>query len=347
MYQTTKAALPLDQQDDLDFTGLESFLKKELPILTGSLDLKLLPHGYTNKNYLISMGRYELVLRSPNPRFERDLQREFNVLSHLIRLFRKMPRPFVYYGEKDLTGMPFYIMERLRGVVLRRADDDITLDEPVRDHMAGQILEAMADLHNVDTQQSGLEESGHPGDPTARQVNGWLREYRHLARDSAPELASIASWLSDHIPQSSGSCIVHNDFKLDNLVFSEDLSTLEGIMDWEWAGLGDPFMDLGIALAWWLEPGDPEPLRPLTVACASRFSDREAMMNYYLERVPFKMESPLFYYIYGLFVASISLSGRALHETHAPESDPRQAARAFAQQAQRALEQQKISGLTC
>ncbi len=292
---------------------LEAYLAQHLPEAAGPLIVEQFPHGHSNLTYLLRSGDKEFVLRRPpfgnQVKTAHDMGREFRVLSKLSRVYAPAPRPCLYCDDAAILGAPFYLMERRRGVVLRRADTPgLTIDPPTARRLSEALIDNLALLHALDYEAAGLADLGKPQGYVARQVSGWITRYANAQTDPLPEMDRIAGWLTDHKPMESGAAVVHNDYKYDNVVLDPtDLTRVVAVLDWEMATLGDPLMDLGTTLGYWVEPGDPEPIR------ASAFGPtalpgsltRQELVARYAEKSGRDVSGMLFYYCFGIYKIAV------------------------------------------
>jgi aminoglycoside phosphotransferase (APT) family kinase protein len=237
--------------------------------------------------------------------------REFRVLSGLALVWPKVPRPLLHCDDPSVLGAPFYLMERVPGVILRsRPPAGVELTPGVLAGLSRAFVAALAELHGLDPAAAGLADLGRPEGYVERQVRGWAERYRAARTDDVPEVERAADWLLDNQPahssEDSGASLIHNDFKYDNLVLDPaDLTRIVAVLDWEMATVGDPLMDLGSSLAYWIDPGDPEellsPAVPHLTALPGNLR-RSELFERYLEasgrRLP-PGAGPVFYYAYG------------------------------------------------
>jgi aminoglycoside phosphotransferase (APT) family kinase protein len=225
------------------------------------------PRGHSNLTYLVHAGGRELVLRRPpfgsKVRSAHDMGREARILLKLQPVFPLAPRVVAVCDDVSVLGAPFYMMERLRGVILRRPEPRGVTLTPAQAHGIGiSFARTLATLHAVDFRAAGLE--GKPQGYVRRQVEGWTKRWQDARTEEVPEVEQIARWLQERTPAESGAAFIHNDFKYDNLVLDPaNLTRVVGVLDWEMSTVGDPLMDLGTALGYWVEEGDPEPLKAL------------------------------------------------------------------------------------
>src|SRR5438067_2686473 len=262
---------PVRPGEELPLARLEAYLKPRLPGAAGPLTVEQFPHGHSNLTYLLRLGQAEWVLRRPpfgnQVKTAHDMGREYRVLSGLCGVFPAAPRPQLYCDDEAVLGAPFYVMERRRGVVLRReVPPGVTLDAPAARRLCGALIDTLAELHALDYRAAGLGDLGKPEGYVARQVRGWSTRYRDAQTDAIPAMDQVASWLDANQPKESGAALIHNDYKFDNLVLDPDDPTkIVAVLDWEMATVGDPLMDLGTTLGYWVEAGDPATLQLLVV----------------------------------------------------------------------------------
>jgi len=252
--------------EELDLGRLATWMRAQgLP--TDGLSQEQFPRGHSNLTYLVRAGGREMVLRRPpfgsKVRSAHDMGREARILLKLQPVFPLAPRVVAVCDDVSVLGAPFYLMERLRGVILRGPEPRGVNLTPLQAREIGiSFARTLAALHAVDFRAAGLE--GKPQGYVRRQVEGWTKRWQDARTADVPEVEQIARWLDERIPAESGAAFIHNDFKYDNLVLDPaDLTRVVGVLDWEMSTVGDPLMDLGTALGYWVEEGDPEPLKAL------------------------------------------------------------------------------------
>ena len=252
--------------EELDLGRLATWMRAQgLP--TDGLSQEQFPRGHSNLTYLVRAGGREMVLRRPpfgsKVRSAHDMGREARILLKLQPVFPLAPRVVAVCDDVSVLGAPFYLIERLRGVILRGPEPRGVNLTPLQAREIGiSFARTLAALHAVDFRAAGLE--GKPQGYVRRQVEGWTKRWQDARTADVPEVEQIARWLDERIPAESGAAFIHNDFKYDNLVLDPaDLTRVVGVLDWEMSTVGDPLMDLGTALGYWVEKGDPEPLKAL------------------------------------------------------------------------------------
>ena len=297
----------------LDEKALAAYVADRLPGGARSVEVRQFRQGHSNLTYLVVVDGVEYVLRRPPfgnvVKSAHDMGREYRILAALAPVFRLAPRPLLLCEDDAVLGAPFYLMERRRGVVIRR-ELPPELDghpEPIG-RLCASMVNTLADLHAVDYQAIGLEDFGRPQGYIERQVVGWTKRYEAAATDDVPGMIAVARWLVAHMPTERGSAVIHNDFKFDNVMLApHDPTRLVAVLDWEMATIGDPLMDLGASLAYWIEAGDPEPLRAVAMGptYAPGMWTRRQFAEAYARRTGQQLDGMAFYYIFGLFKLAV------------------------------------------
>jgi len=231
---------------------------------------------------------------------------ETNIYDQLAEAYSKVPRPLVYCEDESVLGAPFYIMERVAGVIFRgqHPPRGLTLSPHLMRQLSTGLIDNLAGLHAVDLEATGLAGEGRPVGYVERQVSGWTGRYFKARTDKIPQVEEVAAWLADHRPAESGAALIHGDFKYDNLVLDpHDLARIVAILDWEMATVGDPLMDLGTTLGYWVDATDPPEHRMLPFGPTQLPGNlnRAELVQRYAEASGQEVPDPLFYYVYGLF----------------------------------------------
>ena len=297
--------------EELDAAALDAFLRDVLPAFDGAASVRQFPGGASNLTYLISAGEQDYVLRRPpfgtKAASAHDMEREFRILSALHPVFPYCPRTVAWCGDAAVLGEPFYLMEKLPGTILRRElPDGLELDEDAAGALCRNLLDVHLELHAVDYAAAGLGDFGKPAGYVGRQVHGWSKRYRAAHTKDVPDNEELMAWLAARMPTDDPRpALIHNDYKFDNVVLENETAGLRiiGVLDWEMATLGDPLMDLGCSLAYWIEAADPPEMmaaRMMPTHLPGMMTRRE-LITYYLERSDRAGVSFDFYYAFGLF----------------------------------------------
>jgi aminoglycoside phosphotransferase (APT) family kinase protein len=219
--------------------------------------------GYSNQTWHLGLDDLDLVLRHP-PRgvaiaSAHDMSREARVLRGVGRVWDRVPAVLAQSDDAALLGVPFYVMERVPGVILRdRPPSDLDLSPDVMGAISGSAVDTLVALQGLDVEAAGLSGLGKPEGYVARQVEGWGKRWSAARTGAVPGMEDLLAGLMQRRPGESGATLVHNDFKYDNLVLDPgDLSQVLAVLDWEMATIGDPLLDLGTMLSYWVQADDP------------------------------------------------------------------------------------------
>lgn len=300
---------PVRSGEEIDLARLGAFVRHHWPNFEESVHVEQFPHGHSNLTYLIRLGEQEMVLRRPpvgnQVKSAHDMGREYRVLSRLSKVYPPAPAPLCFCADESVIGSPFYLMERRNGIILRKSPPaGLPLDPVTMRRLSEAFIDNLATLHTLDYRAAGLGDLGRPDGYVTRQVHGWSKRYRDAQTEDVPEMDRLARWLEQNIPAERGAALVHNDYKFDNLVLDPtDLTRIIAVLDWEMATVGDPLLDLGTTLGYWVEVGDPPPLQAFVVgptALAGSFTRRE-LIDRYASRTGYDVSNMLFYYCFGLF----------------------------------------------
>lgn len=297
--------------EELNTNQLEAYLKAKLSELLGSLAIQQFPSGYSNLTYLLRFGERELVLRRPpfgaKIKTAHDMAREYRILTNLIQVYPKVPMPLLYCDDESIIGAPFYVMERVKGVILRaKPPAGINLSPELMRRLSGSCIDNLVAIHRIDYGEAGLSGLGKPEGYVERQIRGWTQRYQNARTDDIPEIDRVIEWLNANLPAESGAALIHNDYKYDNLVLDpDDLSNLIAVLDWEMATIGDPLMDLGTTLSLWIDADDPPEVMMFGLTALPGNLNREQLVERYAQKSGRDIPHVVFYYVYGLFKIAV------------------------------------------
>ena len=292
---------------------LKTYLS-ENNINADDLSIKQFPSGYSNLTYFLKSSSQEFVLRRPpfgakSLQGGHDMFREYNVLKNLKSQFSKVPDVYLYCDNNEIIGAPFYLMERVEGYIIRpNLQQKDSPGKEVIQNVSQSLVSTLVELHNVDINQANLNELGNINGYVKRQVEGWIKRYNHSKTDSIANMEFIASWLDENQPLEVQGSIVHNDFKYDNLVLDKDNhSKITAVLDWEMATIGDPFMDLGTTLGYWVDKNDLPELKLFQLSATTLDGNptREGILELYQKESGKNITNPVFYYVFGLFKIAV------------------------------------------
>lgn len=301
------------QGETLDVEKLGTALRGALPHLMGEVVVAQFRKGHSNLTYLVRVGHDEMVLRrapfGTKVKGAHDMGREYKVLAHLQGIYAPAPKPLAFFEDAEIVGAPFYVMQRIKGVIFRaNKPEELDLTPALARACAETFIQNLADLHAIDFRAAGLAELQRPGNYVERQVNGWAERYKGSQTDEIASIDDAFAWLKKAIPPDSDATLVHNDYKYDNLVLAPDgLTKIIGVLDWEMATIGDPLADLGTALGYWTDPGEEDPLSVtrcfLTNAPGSL--SRMELAQRYAELTGRDISNLLYYYVLALLKLAV------------------------------------------
>ncbi len=295
--------------EELDASAVDAWIKPRVPGLAGTPKVTLFSGGASNWTYRLEYPGADLVLRRPpagtKAKSAHDMGREYRVQAALRPVYPCVPEMVAFCSDISVIGSEFYVMRRISGPILRgRLPDGLTLPPASARALCIEFVERLVELHRVDPRTAGLLDLGRGGGYARRQIDGWIARYGAARTWNVPRFRRVAAWLDAHVPGDAAACVIHNDFRLDNLVLDPgDPTRVAGVLDWEMATLGDPLMDLGNSLAYWVEEDDD------VVARATRrqpthlpgMLTRAEIAAAYFERSGLEPRDMAFYEVYGLF----------------------------------------------
>ncbi|GEO84702.1 MULTISPECIES: phosphotransferase family protein [Alphaproteobacteria] len=296
--------------EELDVGRIDAFLKAADPGLRGVPEVLQFPGGASNLTYLLAYPEHDLILRRPpfghKAKSAHDMLREARVMQALRPIYPYVPQVKAICDDPDVLGCDFFVMERIRGIIPRQdmpAGLSLTPQETRR--LCLSVIDRLIELHAIDPVAAGLGELGRGDGYVRRQVEGWSDRYRKVRTPDSADFETVMGWLADRMPATETAIrIVHNDFRFDNVVLDPDEPIrVIGVLDWEMATLGDPLMDLGNSLAYWVQADDD----PTFLALRRQPTHLPGMLTraeviaYYGERTGLPVDDMDFYMVYGLF----------------------------------------------
>jgi aminoglycoside phosphotransferase (APT) family kinase protein len=289
------------------------------------------PGGHSNLTYHIRFGSTELVVRRPPfgpvPPTAHDMAREFRWLSAVHAAYPLAPRVYLLCDDPEVVGAIFYVMERRHGVVVRHEEPPQIKDHPdVRKRVGLALIDSLADLHAIDIDKASLTHLGKPSGFVERQVRGWGERWQRSKTGEVAEMDALANWLVDHLPPNPArSTVVHGDFKLDNLMLdANDPSRLTAVLDWEMAALGDPLVDLGILLAYWVPNAPPDQHDALTtVTTLPGWPTPQELIDRYQSRSGRDLSTLRFFEVFALFKIAVVIQQIYYRFVKGQTDDPR------------------------
>jgi aminoglycoside phosphotransferase (APT) family kinase protein len=315
----------------VDPPALADYLASQLSRSDAPLEIERIRGGHSNETFYVTRGQDQWVLRRP-PRgpllpTAHDVAREYRVLQALTDTNVPVPRPILLCLDTSVIGAPFYLMQKVDGIVIR-AELPLAFehDTGATRGLGLELIDRLADLHAVDWQQVGLQDFGKPSGYLERQLRRWTGQLDASRTRPTPELDQVTAWLQSNMPDSGPATIVHGDYRLDNAIYeATPPARILAILDWEMATIGDPLADLGYLLSFWREPGDPEPdlkNESWIVTASPGFCSRSELVARYAERTGRRMEHVSFYVALAIWKLAILLEGSYSRHLAGTTDDP-------------------------
>jgi aminoglycoside phosphotransferase (APT) family kinase protein len=303
---------PIREDEKLDETRLEPYLREHLPETAGRMELLQFPGGHSNLTYQVKFGSTEYVLRRPPlgplPKNAHDMGREYRVLSKLYQGFPPAPRAYVYCEDPSIIGAPFVIMERRHGIVIRNAwPEELPATKEYRRKISESLIDTQARLHLVEYEAIGLGEFGKPEGFVERQITGWAARWEKAKHKDVPVMNELTAGLLANMPAPSKPAVIHNDYKFDNVMLGgEGNEEVIGVFDWEMSTLGEPLVDLGITLGYWTMAAGGGATR-MTYKPSDGFLTREEIIERYRTITGIDTGPIRFYECFALYKTAVVL----------------------------------------
>lgn len=330
--QDFNATIDVRTGEELDMSLIQPLIDQHITV-EGAAEVTQFPAGQSNLTYQLTYpGGLKLVLRRPPfgtiPKSGHSMIREFEVMQALKPVFSAVPDVIFHVSAEDSPiGAEFYVMRHVDGVKPgRNMPKGVTLSEADARSLCLAFVDKLIELHSVDYKAAGLENFGKPEGYVERQIMGWNNRWRKAKTDDVPDYSDVTDWLEANMPKGEeGHSIVHGDYRLDNLILDPgNLSNILAVLDWEISALGDPLMDLGNTLAYWLEEGDPEDVKMLRMqpSHVPGMLTRSEIVAYYGEKTGRNMAGFSFYLVYGTFRLAVILQQIYYRYYHGQTKNP-------------------------
>ena len=305
------------KDEQLDLESLRQYLKNILKLEFNNLTSLQFSGGHANLTYLLKLDEREYVLRRPPlgpvAPSSHDMYREHRVQSSLNTLFPLAPKSLYFCDEETIIGTKFHIIERRNGFVIRKQFEPYI--SPLKENLrkiSFKIIDVLSDLHKINPDEVGLGDLGKPDGFVLRQLNGWEERWKKSTEetDLNSKFEKLISYLRSTLPQPQTVTILHNDFKLDNIMWSNaDPFDPIAVFDWDMCTRGDPLMDLGHMLNYWIDETDNEDCKLITSMPVDKilYPTRKEIVDYYSKKTGFNVENINWYYAFGAFKLAVIL----------------------------------------
>ena len=326
---------PVRSSEQLDWDALDRYVRPKLTEQLGdgfdaetSMTVEQFPGGHSNLTYLLRFGKQEFAMRRPPfgpvPPKAHDMARECRILKAIHPVFPLAPKPYLLCEDTSVIGSTFYVMERRQGVVVRSEEPPQLADQPEqRKSVSRAVVDTLADLHLVDIDAHNLSSLGKATGFVERQVQGWTQRWHGSKTSEQAEMNALSQWLLERLPPDPiRPTLLHGDYKLDNIMLeSHDLGRLVAVFDWEMSAVGDPLVDLGIFLAYWVHTA-PAAQRDSLAAVTTKpgWFTREEVLERYAARTNLNVSNIKFYEVFAVFKLAVVLQ-QIFYRYHRGQTD--------------------------
>ena len=295
--------------EELDIRAVGNWLIEHGEDISGPVEVTQYSGGASNWTYRLQYENADLILRRPpkgtKAKSAHDMSREYHVQRALAEYYPVVPEMVLLCQDESVIGCDFYVMKRIEGIIPRaNLPKEINFDELQTRELCTNFIDKLIELHQVPYEGTELEKLGKGDGYCQRQVDGWDSRYEKAKTINVPSFKYVRQWLKDHVPSDSKTCVIHNDWRFDNVILDpENPSKIIGVLDWEMATLGDPLMDLGSSLAYWVEESDNaifKATRRQPTHLKGMFT-RAEVVEYYLNKTGLKTDNWTFYEVFGIF----------------------------------------------
>lgn len=300
---------PQRKGEELDLEKLLPWINEYIPELEGEPQITQFSGGASNWTYRLTFQNQDLILRraplGKKAAGAHNMPREFRLQQKLKPHYPYVPGMLAVCEDETILGSAFYLMERLEGVILRKnIPHSLGWEKATTQAVCHTFWDKLIELHQVDYRKHGLDALGKGEGYVERQISGWNKRYANAITWNVPSGKKVMRWLEANMPEKERLCIIHNDYRLDNVVL--DVSNPEkilGVLDWEMAAIGDPLMDLGNSLAYWVQEKDDFFIKSMRrqPSNASGMMTRQEVIAYYASKSGISIGDFRFYRVYGLF----------------------------------------------
>lgn len=320
---------PVRTSENLDWQRLADYLRAHLQLPNADMQVEQFPGGHSNLTYLLRFGEEELVLRRPPfgpvPPRAHDMARECRVLEAVHPHFPLAPKAYLLCEDTSVIGSVFYVMERRRGITIRNDEPpSIAGNVELRKRISASVIDTLAELHAIDVVANKLDALGKPAGFVARQIRGWTERWHGSKTSEVPEMEALATWLEAHVPADAAPSLVHGDYKLDNVMLdAEQPDRLVGVFDWEMSAIGDPLVDVGILLAYWVHVASVSDGSIATVTTREGWFDRDEILERYAMRSGRNLDAIALYEVFAVFKLAVVIQQIYARYVRGQTDDPR------------------------
>ncbi|HUH73175.1 MAG TPA: phosphotransferase family protein [Chitinophagales bacterium] len=294
--------------EELDALKIDAWLKKQIENLSGTPIITQFPGGASNWTYRIQYDNEDLILRRPpagtKAKSAHDMGREYRIQKALSGLY-PVPEMLAFCEDESIIGAEFYVMKRINGIIPRaNLPKTLKLSEKEVRQLCTNVIDQMIDLHQIDIKSTGLDALGKGEGYVKRQIDGWSKRFIQARTENVENFETVMQWLQDNLPAKEYISLIHNDFRMDNVILDpENPMKIIGVLDWEMATIGDPLMDLGNSMAYWVQADDDAFLQSVRRQPTNLpgMLTRKEVVEYYCQKTGIEIENWAFYEVYGMY----------------------------------------------
>ena len=327
MNKDTSQAQTPRTEDQLDQNKLNAYLGQHLDGAQIK-NIKQFSGGASNLTYLLETDSGDIILRTApagtKAKGAHNMQREFDILSQVHGSFKLCPRVIHMCTDSEVIGREFYLMQRLNGHIIRNQLPSVYSEQDCP-QLCTELVNVFHRLHSSDI--SNLSAFNKGSGYIERQVGGWATRFRNAHTEDVPSCEAIIQWLEKNQPADNNAyTLIHNDYKFDNVLYGlDDPQHIVGVLDWEMATIGDPLMDLGCSLAYWVQADDPGPMHLLKMMPTDHpgMFTRDQLVHAYATAAGITLDDYRFYYVFGLFRLAVIIQQIYYRFYHGQTSNPK------------------------
>jgi aminoglycoside phosphotransferase (APT) family kinase protein len=328
----TNTTIPIRKGEDLDWQTLDNHLKSVIPGLKGDPDISQFPGGKSNLTYRLKYANNDLVIRRPpfgtRAKTAHSMIREYRIMTALKPVYPSVADTLYYTDDESIIGSEFYVMRRVDGLLIgKHIPQEWAFAAEDTRRLCTRFWEKLIELHQVDYVAAGLADFGKPEGYIERQILGWNRRFEKVITPDVDHFTDVRDWLVANMPvDNTRHSILHGDFRIDNVILDKhDPCNILAVLDWEICALGDPLMDLGSSLAYWIQDDDPEELKQLLIqpSNAPGMLSRREILELYQDRTRLDTSDFTFYMVYGYWRLAVILQQIYFRYFHGQTQDER------------------------
>ncbi|XP_040209049.1 acyl-CoA dehydrogenase family member 11-like isoform X1 [Rana temporaria] len=250
-----------------DEQRLDGYLSTHLPGFSSrpgeALIVRQYRSGQSSATFSLQKGPNKCVLRkkSHDPVVPGDnlIERTYEVQKALFDAGFPVPKTLLYCNDVTVIGTEFYVMAHVEGRIFR---DVFNVDASPAERSALFVaaIETLSRLHSYNIHKLNLTRIGKGKGFCQREVTTWKKQYDRVAHTDMPAMSQLADWLMNNLPSiDNEECLVHGDFKIDNIIFHPTEARVIAVLDWELSTIGNPISDLAYFLIGYFWPQE-EPI---------------------------------------------------------------------------------------